>query len=366
MGTTMSERASKKRNVQEKGRSKLEESTTISKKPRKARKDALQEALEGAGFSIFRRLRDLGFVAWQPPLTEKLKYKSLGNATASEIQAYTRFGQLPPRIVDIDNISLPLTLSANPRKYIVAPRFPYAHIAVAPLYHAFTHCNVDKESIDFVFGCSALEVLVSCRTPKKAAPYLVMKVPGTNALMLHYHFQFGQDYAQPGFQFERLMTQQNMQDAHNHVGTTEHVQLMEIGGKRVLMTAEVDGVDAVGNPVELKLGSSGIGRKVMFQMIGSGSLTLIKGGNDKGIVRSIRSTNLADIMSNVVSEEQNTVAFLETKILDGMNALKAFDDNGYFDNGKVYRIEFQPKMTLVPFGQNHPLLPPNPVLGELF
>lgn len=78
--------------------------------------DRFQEALNISGFSIFKRVQDLGFVGWQPPPPHlkgkknpqhhqqkrncdneySYRYKSLSKATAAEIRSYTKFGQLPP------------------------------------------------------------------------------------------------------------------------------------------------------------------------------------------------------------------------------------------------------------------------------
>ena len=60
-----------------------------------------------------------------------------------------------------------------------------------------------------------------------------------------------QNYAGPGFQFERLVTGGRMDGRH---GLMQHesMQLMRIGAFNVLFAADVDAVDAAGRVVEIK------------------------------------------------------------------------------------------------------------------
>ena len=321
----------------------------------------LLNALDVAGFSNLQCVADLGYVGWRPP-TNGMRYTKLAKATAAKIQAYTVSNETPGEVVNETSIALPLTFSTSIPKQMVALKFPYGQIAVAPLYHAFQ--QIDKASISFYFGCSALHVLGRQATSRSRAPYLATKVPGTNIIMLHYFLDFGQDYSVPGFQFERLMLGKKTTDRHE-LGFTEHVQVMDIGGHRVLMTAEVDGMDTDGNPVEIKLIKKGRGgSKVVFQMIGSGSLTLIRGKNDKGVLNSVESIGLETIAQSLATS--NDVSLLEANIIRGMETLKQFDRNGYFEGGKVYKVKFSPKMELHLINGQNPLLPPASVLKELF
>ena len=63
-----------------------------------------------------------------------------------------------------------------------------------------------------------------------------------------------QDYAAPGFQFERLVTGGKLDDHHGLLHH-ESMQLMRIGAFNVLFAADVDAIDAAGNVVEIKSGN---------------------------------------------------------------------------------------------------------------
>jgi len=171
-----------------------------------------------------------------------------------------------------------------------------------------------------------------------------MKVPGTNTIALRYNLMFGQDYNVPGFQFERIMTGKRFEDRHD-ISLTEHVQLMKIGRFNVLMSAEVDAQDRNGNPSEVKLMKSGYGgSKVFFQMVGSGSLSLYRGKNTNGVLTSVNVLEL-DHMAESLSRN-NDVTMLESKLIRNMESITEWGRQGHFDNGQVYRLDFNPQMEL--------------------
>lgn len=325
----------------------------------------VEEALTKAGFSNFSSVADLGCYVWSPPGRRArgapYRYKSVLKATAEEIRSFTVSNAVPDQVVPVEHLRLPVPFKTDLQKQVVAQKYPYGNIGVAALYHAKS-CEFDLSTVDFYFGCSALEILSAERkTGKKdRAPYLIMKVPGTNIIMIRYNLLFGQDYNLPGFQFERLMTGKRLEDRHD-VGFTEHVQTMKIGSYRVLMSAEVDAVDAEGNPAELKLKSGNGGTKAFFQMVGSGSHSLHKGRNDSGVLTSVQVLQLADLAEEVALHHD--VTSLESKLIRNMERIKEWDRQGYFDVGKVYRIDFNPRMELHPVQQT--LLPPASVVKEV-
>ncbi len=63
-----------------------------------------------------------------------------------------------------------------------------------------------------------------------------------------------QNYADTGFQFERLVTGGRLDGRH---GLMQHesMQLMRMGPFNVLFAADVDAVDAAGKVVEIKTGN---------------------------------------------------------------------------------------------------------------
>lgn len=329
----------------------------------------LQEALDKSGFSNIQCLADLGFFGWIPPPRNTKKgapyrYKSPAKATVEEIKGYILSGMRPDVVVETSALHLPVEFKSNIPKQIVVQKFPYGQIGVGALYHAHSRC--DLESLHFYFGCSALEVLSAEKKKgrKDSAPFYVMKVPGTKMIMVHYSLNFGQDYSPPGFQFERLMTGKRLDERHS-VGFIEHVQLMKIGHYRVLMSAETDAIDSEGHPAEIKLMKQGYGgTRTFFQMVGSGSLTLHRGKNEKGRLTKVTTVTL-ETMAQSISDNHD-VNLLESKLIRNMERLKELDHQGHFDQGKAYRIDFNnSKMELHRIPAQHPLLPPAAVVKEL-
>lgn len=106
-----------------------------------------------------------------------------------------------------------------------------------------------------------------------------------------------------GFQFERLVTGQEMYGLHD-LTTHEHLQLLRIGKFRVLVTAEVDAVDDQGRPVEIKSGDPRFfGIKEMLQMISSGSQLLIHPYTKQLEVMEILRKPIEDLAHQAGSEE---------------------------------------------------------------
>lgn len=329
----------------------------------------LQKALKVAGFQHFQHILDLGFVGWQPPPARVskrgffYKYKSLMNATAQEIREYTRFDATPPFVIDIDLLQLPRAFKTELPKHVVATKYPYGKIGIAPLLFA-QRANCDLATLDFYFGCSALHALTSERKAnrKDRAPILVMKVVGTNMIMIRRNLKFGQDYNVPGFQFERLVTGRDLSDAHS-VNFTEHAQVMQIGNFKVLMAAEVDAMDDNRRPVEIKLLKQPGGKKVFFQMIGSGSQTLVRGQNDGGVLTSVNIESIEVMAQDVQSKSD--VESLEQKLLHNMERLKELDRQGVFNEGRVYRIDLNPELELHRVSPNDALLPSEAVVKDV-
>ena len=112
----------------------------------------------------------------------------------------------------------------------------------------------DLSQVDFVFGGSALDVLANQRVPNDCT-YVVCRVPHTNAVIVKKHKVYTCDLTAPGFQFECLVTGNNMENPHN-TSFVEHLQLMEIGNFRVLFSAQVDAVDANLAAVEVKISNT--------------------------------------------------------------------------------------------------------------
>lgn len=365
---------------------------------RQRRQDGqLDEALHKAGLAATIRMeQDLGYFTWAPHRyyygnsqsssshragkRRNPRYKSIAKATAEEIRAFTVSDVKPRRLIQqVDKLRLPIQFQSNLPKQGVVTKFPYGNIGVAALYHAKKK-RCDLEALDFYCGGSALEVLSAERKTgrTKTAPYLIMKVPGTNIITLRYNINIFQDYTVPGFQFERLLTGQPLDHCHDdNVSTlTEHVQLLTIYGGagaggdssikfRVLMSAEVDAVNDNGDPVEIKLLKTRTygGSKVFFQMIGSGSRTLYKGKHEDGVLTSVQVLELEDMAERFADNVD--VGLRQGNLIRNMERIKEWDRLGNFDNGQVYRIDFNPQMEFVRVQQKQSLFPTEAVTKEV-
>ncbi len=131
------------------------------------------------------------------------------------------------------------------------------------------------------------------------------------------------NYADPGFQFERLMTGGRLDGRHSVV-QHENMQLMSIGGFSVLFAADVDAVDDSGRVVEIKSGNpkNTSGRKVitdmlascclmmlrtqvMFQMMSSGAHTVVRGDSQGAVLSRVATCSLADMMQSHAAIDRN-------------------------------------------------------------
>ena len=194
-----------------------------------------------------------------------------------------------PKLVDLSKIPCPMLLHdprAIPPQWL-DHRFPVDQGYLVPLYVAVQHRGVKLEDIDFVFGGSTLEILatkkITLQGPRDDLLYLVQKLPypsgaGTASagaagkkqkvpIFMSKSSAYRQNYAEVGFQFERLVTGQPMDGRHSP-NLVESMRLMKIGGFTILFSAEVEAVDPeTETVVEVKAGkASKFGSKVRSWM----------------------------------------------------------------------------------------------------
>ena len=241
-------------------------------------------------------LEDLGVYTWKPPSGPE---KSLQEVTADDIRCGLQDDDLP-RLdwTYLKNLNLPVRFRELRPQYASAGSFPFQGGMMACLHAA--RKRVDLQGVDFLIGGSILAFL--CGKGKKNATYLAQMCPHTNIIVISKHKTYRQNFGQRGFQFERLVTGQDMYGLHD-LSTHEHLQLLQIGDFRVLVTAEVDAVDQ-GSPIEIKSGDSRFfGIKEVLQMISSGSRLLIhpKGGREE--VKEIICKSIEDLACQVGLEE---------------------------------------------------------------
>ena len=97
----------------------------------------------------------------------------------------------------------------------------------------------------------------------------------------------------------------------------EAIQLVDVGGFRVLFVAEIDAVDAAGMPVEIKSGNPKyFGIDLALQMLSSGASMLLRADRDGSLVTQAIAVPFAEFVRDlgvqkVKQSEKTLVAALE-------------------------------------------------------
>ena len=251
--------------------------------PPKSSSNELLEELKKAGLSqLFQPLQDLGYFTVEGsicPTTNKPIYSPLSDITSeNQILQYIDIDGKPPSMHRMDVISQSLPKRKenidNPPIFDMQ-HFPFGQTGIASL-HVASQRGVDIQSVDFCFGGSTLDMLVTKGEGRNNSTFIATRVPGTKCIFVSNKSSHTKDLSNIGFQFERLVTGGRMEYVSD-IKTAEHVHTMKIGGRRVLFRAEVDAIDDKNMPVEIKVSPKTWTTSVMLQMISSGSTTLCKG-----------------------------------------------------------------------------------------
>ena len=322
---------------------------------------ARQQELDDAGFQIIQCESNHGYFTWKP----RGKCKSLPSIDSGAL--FRRFIDLlgaPNRLVPISSVELPQTFRSL-RKHTHMNKFPFAQFDMASLYVAAHYRNVNLDDIDFCFGGSTLEMLARCNT--RGIPFLVTRVPHTRVILVARHKEYLVNLADPGYQFERLITGKRMADRPK-IAFCEHLQVIRGGSYRVLFRAETDALDEGGTPIEIKTSKpSNWGTKVMFQMMSSGSLLLCHGSKKGNTLKKIELIPFRRVAERAL--RQRDVRSLEQNILRGMDALRDQITQVEEHDGKVFKVEFAKDgaLKLIPAnkGKKSAILPPPHVVHEL-
>ncbi|GAX22979.1 hypothetical protein FisN_15Hu125 [Fistulifera solaris] len=129
------------------------------------------------------------------------------------------------------------------------------------------------------FGGSTLSMLADENESGKK--YLVTNIPGTSVGLIAKDDEYDLNLAEPGFQFERVVTGKRI-DARDEPAFTEHLQLMQVGPFKVLFIAETDALKD-GEPVEVACSNPYyLGIKKCLQCVSSGSPVLCHGTKYRG------------------------------------------------------------------------------------
>ncbi|CAD7934908.1 unnamed protein product [Amoebophrya sp. A25] len=196
----------------------------------------------------------------------------------------------------------------------------------------------DSPMPDFLFGGSTLNMLAE-RTvcsynylpggarEVKRLRYRVQKINGVISICRVADYE--KNYADPGFQFERLVTGGNVADRVGKTGnrgfdSIERAQLCRLGGTfNVLFVADLDACAGPPRvPVEIKSGNPrNFGSKLILQMLSSGSQLLCYGDNyfDKSVgVKKVRAVRTASFPTQVMRDHGNDTHFLRRALGDSL------------------------------------------------
>ena len=285
-----------------------------------------------ASFPEFVLQQDLGLFMWNPGPDSNSQLKSFGDVTTEEIlsrlhirnEKHTTLeaklkkmslNSSPPKI-DYSYVRFPVRITSLPSQEF-PNRFPNDPGYIVPLFAAIKS-GLGLPEIDFVLGGSALEVLANRRIDGEDTKYLVQRVH--NVIFLVKSKSYILNYADVGFQFERLVTGGKMEDKHA-VEKHEHLQLMKLGDSKVLLSADVDAVDDDGGCVEIKSGNPRyFGTKVMFQMISSGAQTLIQADKRGPSITGVKKRTIKELCCE---HPKNELQRMQVNILRALTELKS-------------------------------------------
>jgi hypothetical protein len=253
--------------------------------------------------------------------------KPFRDVTAQDVLHGLRQQDAKPRqVVPLSSLRLPMAFKQLPEQR-VGNTFPFDAGFAVPLYVAQER-GVDLRSVDFVLGGSALNVLASRKIDRnnscEAMRYLVQKCPVTGVTVLAKSAVYSTDYGSKGFQFERLLTGRDLDDDldRRHF---ESLQLIKVAGFTVLFAAEVDAVDIFGMPVELRSSRMRCRQrtmKTMFQMMSSGTETLVQAGRIGPVLTDVSASSLDDVVGMLAAE---SLAAAAGSIAEALRALKRSD-----------------------------------------
>lgn len=317
--------------------------------------NAFENAIAKTPFAgFFEPIRDLCYFSWEP---DDLTYKTLDDVTSEEIKDNIVPDVQPPKLIDISSISLPkMFLSLPSREY--ANKYPFGQTAAASLFVAIQHCGVSIDSLDFFMGGSAINMLAAKSTDGKK--FFATKIPESNVIVLAKRHEYVNDYAAPGYQFERLVTGGCMNMVPAEMRSIEHIHLMKVAGKyRVLFSAEVDAIDNEGI-VEVTCSNSRYwGNSLFFQCISNASHAVCHGEKFKGRLEKITLVSL-----DKLSDKMQDIRTLKSNIEDCLRELALqMQSKG---PGVDFEVKFEcNRLQLVESCEQSNVLPPDIVMWQL-
>lgn len=257
----------------------------------------LKTILSSTGLdATIQPLADLGYFDWMPnknynPETQVL----LKDATAQDITSRVDLDEhlRPPSFLELDSLRsrLPLFLQENLETALRPNKFPFGQTTMASLYYlARRHPKLDlEEDVDFLFGSSTLCYL-ALQKFYPGEKCLVVRLPRSpSTILVTKHQDFVRNYSGWGFQLERFVATGKVPSPEDPLCETPddlgrmvvHLQLLDVGGYKVVVSGEIDGMDVHGVPTEVALNLSYRNRfPKFFQAIGTGSVRIWRGRRD--------------------------------------------------------------------------------------
>lgn len=314
-----------------------------------------KDELKKTALEIFTPLSDHGYFSWKP----QGSCRNISSIKSSEqITDYVDLDERPKVLVNTSRLRLPQAFKSLPPQE-QENQFPYGHYDIASLYVASQHRGVNMDEVDFCFGGSTLEMLAQKDTMK---PYMAARVPNTDTILVVNCAEYVQNYADFGFQFERLVTGLSFSD-RPVVEFVEHLHLMLVGSHRVLFGAETDALHD-GEPIEVKASNPrNWGTKVMFQMISSASPKLCHGVKVRDDLTRVNLISLSEIANRALQNRAR--AKFEANILEGMAAL--ITQMVGAKDGEVFKVSFPDGSLRLQLAttENAILLPPASIVKDL-
>jgi hypothetical protein len=321
-----------------------------------------EEELRSSSLTIFEPITDLGYFFWKP--NDSLAYKTFTKVQSKKeiLDQIQVNDSMPPTLVDLPSINRQLPKAfAHAHDQTYRNKYPYKMPHIVPLYVAKKHHEVNLDTVDFVFGGSALALLASKKNSVDHR-FIGFVVPHTKVVLVAKEKEYIKNYADMGFQFERLVTGGSFTDRHDTT-STEHLHIVKVGGKfQILFCAEVDACcSSNGNPVEVTTGNPRYFGNKAFQMMSSGSVALCAGSKARGCLTGVRMVPLCSMIQEALLLQSKTS--VECNILDGLKELKRAAEK--FAPGEVFEITFQKEKIMLNKATGIDALPPASVVQDL-
>lgn len=318
-------------------------------------------------FAAFEPIRQVGIFCWDPTGLQEKDFRDV--TTVDILQGLHQQETQPDRLVPLNSVHPPM-LFPNLPPQPASNRFPFEPGYFVPLYVAKAR-GVDLQSVDFILGGSALHMLAN-KDMADEHKYLIQRCPTTNIIALSKSNIYSTNYADFGFVFERLMTGRALDDKRDprHF---ESLQLIKVAGYTVLFSSEIDAVDGSGVPVELRSCYKPASKrsphcpkvihkklKTLFQMLSSGSKTLVVGDRRGPSLEAVRTLSFDDV---VALPPAGRLIEAERNIAEGLRMLKRRSSE--ISAAVPSELEFhQGLMILTPYPSGD-LLPAVSVVEEL-